>query len=115
MVSIARALPGVAADTVDSPLLHTFSAICAGHLSPMCSVMGGIAAQEVLKGLTGKFMPIQQWLYFDALECLPDAPATAEAGANPVSLVPYLDEASVAPTGSRYPFLLLCTLIWLYR
>jgi len=25
---------------------------------------------------TGKFMPIMQWLYFDALECLPEAEET---------------------------------------
>lgn len=26
----------------------------------------------VFQACTGKFMPIQQWLYFDAIECLPD-------------------------------------------
>lgn len=28
-------------------------------------------AQEVLKACSGKFMPIVQWLYYDAVECLP--------------------------------------------
>ncbi len=34
------------------------------------AVIGGIAAQEVLK-VSGKFHPIHQWFYFDATECLP--------------------------------------------
>lgn len=27
----------------------------------------------LLQACTGKFMPIMQWLYFDAVECLPEA------------------------------------------
>lgn len=36
---------------------------------------------------TGKFMPIMQWLYFDALECLPEAEETVltEEDCAPVS------------------------------
>ena len=37
----------------------------------MAAFFGGLAAQEVLKSVSGKFGPIVQWLYFDALECLP--------------------------------------------
>ncbi len=53
----------------------------------MQAIIGGIAAQEVikvefdwkknvegsfvLKAVTGKFMPIRQFFYFDAIECLP--------------------------------------------
>jgi len=42
-----------------------------GDLCPMQSVIGSIAAQEVMKACSGKFMPIVQWFYFDALECIP--------------------------------------------
>ena len=42
-----------------------------GQICPMNAVIGGVAAQEVLKAITGKFTPLKQWLYFDALECLP--------------------------------------------
>merc|ERR1712086_146110 len=38
--------------------------------------MGGVVAQEVLKACTGKFMPIDQWIYFDATECAPGADQT---------------------------------------
>jgi ubiquitin-activating enzyme E1 len=44
--------------------------------------------QEVIKAASGKFMPIRQWLYFDAFEAAPD-----------VSVVPSLD---VTPRGERY-------------
>lgn len=37
----------------------------------MNAVIGGIVAQEVMKACSGKFSPIYQWLYFDAIECLP--------------------------------------------
>mmetsp|Transcript_1680 Transcript_1680/g.3589 ORF Transcript_1680/g.3589 Transcript_1680/m.3589 type:complete len:1058 (-) Transcript_1680:364-3537(-) len=55
-------------------------------LSPMCATLGGIVGQEVLKACSGKFTPINGFFYFDADECLPEAPL-----------------ADVAPSGtSRY-------------
>ena len=55
----------------------------------MQAIIGGIAAQEAMKveyyskenmyllfflqAVTGKFMPIRQYLYFDAIECLPES------------------------------------------
>ncbi|NXR05922.1 UBA1 enzyme, partial [Semnornis frantzii] len=43
-----------------------------GDLAPTNAFIGGLAAQEVMKAVSGKFTPITQWLYFDALECLPE-------------------------------------------
>ena len=57
---------------VDEKLIAQFSKICAGDLNPMAAAIGGIVAQEVMKACSGKFMPIKQWLYFDALETLPE-------------------------------------------
>ncbi|KAG0581190.1 hypothetical protein KC19_4G230900 [Ceratodon purpureus] len=48
------------------------------ELCPVAAVTGGIAAQEAIKALTRVFTPIQQWLYFDAVECLPSAPLAPE-------------------------------------
>ena len=45
-----------------------------GQLISMAAALGGIAAQEVMKSVTGKFTPIPQWFCFDALECLGDEP-----------------------------------------
>ncbi|KUG00214.1 Ubiquitin modifier-activating enzyme 1 [Phytophthora nicotianae] len=56
---------------------------------PKPAFLGGIVGQEALKACSGKFTPIQQFFYFDAVECLPDA---VYAGTP--------DE--FAPTGSRY-------------
>uniref|UniRef100_A0A7S1XMG5 E1 ubiquitin-activating enzyme n=1 Tax=Phaeomonas parva TaxID=124430 RepID=A0A7S1XMG5_9STRA len=61
--------------------------VAAGVTSPMCAAMGGVLGQEVLKAASGKFCPIRQWFYIDALETLSDEPLPAE---------------EVAPRGSRY-------------
>ena len=42
-----------------------------------------------MKATSGKFMPVKQWLYFDALECLPED----RSG---------LTEEECAPQGTRY-------------
>ncbi|GBG30298.1 Ubiquitin-like modifier-activating enzyme 1 [Hondaea fermentalgiana] len=64
------------------------SGACA-ELSPMAAFLGGVVGQEVLKACSGKFSPLNQWLYFDAVECLPDA-ASAPA------------PEDVRPLNSRY-------------
>lgn len=74
---------------LNSNLLQTFSKVCAGDLNPMNATIGGIVAQEVMKACSGKFHPIFQWLYFDAVEVLP---AEGEE----------ISEEEAAPIGSRY-------------
>lgn len=49
---------------------QAFCCSCAGQLAPIATIIGGIAAQEVMKGITRVFVPIQQFLYVDALDCL---------------------------------------------
>jgi ubiquitin-activating enzyme E1 len=39
-----------------------------GEVAPLCAFFGGIVGQEVMKAASGKFNPLQQWLYFDAEE-----------------------------------------------
>ena len=43
-----------------------------GQLVTLAAVLGGMVAQEVMKAVTGKFTPLNQYLYLDALECLGD-------------------------------------------
>ncbi|KAK6224721.1 ubiquitin-activating enzyme e1 [Colletotrichum tabaci] len=63
----------------DEKLLKELSYQALGDLNPMAALFGGIAAQEILKAVSGKFQPIQQWMYFDSLESLPTStPRTAE-------------------------------------
>ena len=47
-----------------------------GYIAPLASIIGSIAAQEVLKACTGKFKPIHQFFYFDAVEALPTEPSS---------------------------------------
>lgn len=72
---------------LDNALIEKFAKLAAGNVSPINAMIGGIVAQEVMKACSGKFHPIYQWLYFDALECL---------GTDLVA------EELAAPTGSRY-------------
>ncbi|KAG7188057.1 hypothetical protein KM043_013222 [Ampulex compressa] len=74
---------------LDEELIKTFAKISAGDLNPMNATIGGIVAQEVMKACSGKFHPIYQWLYFDAVECLPADRSE-------------LTEEDCSPSGSRY-------------
>lgn len=49
----------------------------ASSIVPITSFMGGIVAQEIIK-YTGKFTPINQWLWFDYFECISNIPETAD-------------------------------------
>uniref|UniRef100_A0A8B9Z6M8 E1 ubiquitin-activating enzyme n=1 Tax=Buteo japonicus TaxID=224669 RepID=A0A8B9Z6M8_9AVES len=57
---------------LDEELLRELAFQATGDLAPVNAFIGGLAAQEVMKAVSGKFTPITQWLYFDALECLPE-------------------------------------------
>ncbi|XP_008061368.1 ubiquitin-like modifier-activating enzyme 7 [Carlito syrichta] len=59
-------------EPLDEVLVRTVALSSAGILSPMATMLGAVAAQEVLKAISKKFMPLDQWLYFDALDCLPE-------------------------------------------
>ena len=43
------------------------------EISPICSFLGGIVAQEILK-FTGKYTPINQWLWFEFSEIVENLP-----------------------------------------
>lgn len=73
---------------LNSEILDCICFQATGDLAPMQSVIGGFAAQEVMKATSGKFTPLKQYFYFDALECLPKDLQ--------------LNEDSCAPENSRY-------------
>ena len=76
-------------EEVDENLLTTFCHVACGNLNPIAATVGGIVAQEVMKACSEKFSPIVQWLYYDAMECLPEDCQT-------------LTPEECALTGSRY-------------
>ncbi|XP_029286993.1 ubiquitin-like modifier-activating enzyme 1 [Cottoperca gobio] len=76
-------------EQLDEAAVRILSYTAQGDLAPINAFIGGLAAQEVIKACSGKFTPLQQWLYFDALECLPEEEDQ-------------LAECSFAAKGSRY-------------
>ena len=83
----ASALAGEGDDEIelDENLLKELSYQARGDLAPMAAFFGGLAAQEVLKSVSGKFHPIVQWLYFDSLESLPTSVKRSEELCKPIN------------------------------
>lgn len=74
-------------EKVDEKLIKLLSYGATGEMSPITTFLGGVAAQEVLKACSGKFTPLKQWFYFDAVEILPSEELPAQ---------------EYQPVGSRY-------------
>ncbi|PKI83669.1 E1 ubiquitin-activating enzyme [Malassezia vespertilionis] len=72
-----------------SNLVRQLSFQAQGNISPMVAFIGGFVAQEVLKSITGKFHPLVQSMFVDALEALPDN-------------IDELPESEFSLLGSRY-------------
>ncbi|EGV66451.1 E1 ubiquitin-activating protein [Yamadazyma tenuis] len=57
---------------LDEALIEELSYQARGDAPGVNTFFGGLIAQEVLKCVSSKFSPMQQWLYFDSLESLPN-------------------------------------------
>uniref|UniRef100_A0A8K9URQ2 Ubiquitin-like modifier-activating enzyme 6 n=1 Tax=Oncorhynchus mykiss TaxID=8022 RepID=A0A8K9URQ2_ONCMY len=79
---------------MNSELVRCLSRTAQGSLPPLAAAVGGIASQEVLKALTGKFAPLQQWFYLDAIEV--------------VKPLLSLSAEEFSPRGDRYDGLRAC-------
>ncbi|XP_005741272.1 ubiquitin-like modifier-activating enzyme 6 [Pundamilia nyererei] len=80
--------------SVNTELVRCLSRTARGALPPLAAAVGGLASQEVLKAITGKFAPLQQWFYLDAIEVVkPLQPLSAE---------------EFSPRGDRYDGLRAC-------
>ncbi|XP_063156405.1 ubiquitin-like modifier-activating enzyme 6 [Candoia aspera] len=91
-LSLSKTLEGK--PQVNKDIVKWLSRMAQGSLAPLAAALGGIASQEVLKAVTGKFSPLQQWLYIDVLE-----------------LVTFLEKAhdeEFLPRGDRYDALRVC-------
>lgn len=64
-------------DKVNDVLLRRLALVSRGHLIGLTAFLGGVMAQEVIKSLSGKFTPLNQWLYVDVIEILPDPESPA--------------------------------------
>jgi ubiquitin-activating enzyme E1 len=81
---------------ISEKMVKIFSYVCAGQLCPVNGFIGGVVAQEVMKSVSGKFHPIFQWMFFDAIECLPHKFNDDGSLETPV------DETEFQGSGSRY-------------
>ncbi|XP_020484654.2 ubiquitin-like modifier-activating enzyme 1 isoform X1 [Labrus bergylta] len=72
LLATVRELNTVAQVELDEAAVRNLSYTAQGDLAPVCAFIGGLAAHEVIKASSRKFTPLQQWFYFDALECLPE-------------------------------------------
>lgn len=74
LVSIVNDLKcnGMLAESIQpcEEVIRLLSYTCRGCFLPLCAALGGIAAQEGLKAITGKFTPLKQWLYLCASDIL---------------------------------------------
>jgi len=86
VLKLARDIAGKSVDKpeLDEKIIKELSYQARGDISPMAAFYGGLAAQEVLKSVSGKFHPIKQWLYMDSLESLPTNSPRSEAECKPL-------------------------------
>jgi len=61
-------------DELDEHLIRQLASCSRGEVCPVQAILGSIAAQEAMKAISGKFMPIRQWFMFDCNETLPEKP-----------------------------------------
>lgn len=82
MVATAKqlneAFPDDSKVEIDVAILTQLAHGAPAVLNPMAATFGGMVGQEVVKAITSKYHPLQQWLHFDSVECLPAEPLTAE-------------------------------------
>ncbi|MCO5581805.1 hypothetical protein L7F22_035694 [Adiantum nelumboides] len=55
----------------DEQLLRLLAQTLDAELCPLVAITGGFAAQEMIKVLGKVFMPLHQWIYLDAVDCVP--------------------------------------------
>ena len=76
MVEIAREISkdldlGVNTDLLERIVVR-YSRTCRTSFGPLAAFVGGIVCQEAIKGITGKFKPMEQSAFFDCMEVLED-------------------------------------------
>jgi molybdopterin/thiamine biosynthesis adenylyltransferase len=59
-------------DESEVQFLMLFALQAEGVFNPLAAFFGGYVAQEVVKAITGKFSPANQFFYYDAIEVLPE-------------------------------------------
>eukprot|EP00854_Cymbomonas_tetramitiformis_P004413 gene4413-5421_t len=105
LLSIATTINGSATqlarvEELDADVLRALARGAAAELAPMATVAGALAAQEVLKAVSHTFLPLRQWLYVDALECVPAVGSVSAESDSPGE--EEIPEAAEAAAAGRY-------------
>jgi hypothetical protein len=58
--------------TVDEQWVKTLTKVSSGELAPMASIFGSVMSHEIIKAVTHWTSPLDQFLFFDCADCLPD-------------------------------------------
>ncbi|KAH7816151.1 putative Ubiquitin-like modifier-activating enzyme 1 C (Uba1C) [Monocercomonoides exilis] len=85
-------------DVFEKSLITLLARVSSGNFSPTCACLGGIVGQEVMKAVTNKLTPLNQWLFVENSQCL-------GYGVNGITDLDKLDlpsEADAAPLNCRY-------------
>ena len=93
-----------AEDGLERRLLLLFAFQCQGTFNPICAFFGGFVAQEIVKAITGKFTPVNQLFYYNAVEVLPNF----DPASNLTNFDQFVAQLDIAITGHRSDGLKLC-------
>lgn len=66
---INQTSPKLLSSVSNETFLRNLSQVAAAELAPVCSVLGGIISNEVIKAISGKGAPANNVLLFDGLAC----------------------------------------------
>jgi ubiquitin-activating enzyme E1 len=58
-------------DNLKADRLYFAAQLSRTEFPPMCSIVGGILAQEVIKAASNILIPMDQWLFIDSLDAIP--------------------------------------------
>ncbi|KAL6048271.1 Ubiquitin-like modifier-activating enzyme 6 [Balamuthia mandrillaris] len=101
VVELAKAITSKSPATsdIDEEVVQKLAFTSQGGVAGLTAFLGGVTAQEAIKSVTGKFTPLNQFLYLDALELLP----AREEGQSAEDYA-----AQFQPKGDRYDSLIVC-------
>jgi len=89
-------------NTIDINIFKKLVYVSQTQLLPMCAIIGGITANEVMKILTHKHMPIKQWLYYDYIELIPEHKQEIDTSINRINDIGFKHIGQELLFGSKF-------------
>ena len=79
-----------------------------GVLNPLAGFIGGFVSQEIIKAITQKYTPINQFMYYSVPELCPVKSLTKEILENSEEFTKFKENIGVLPINDRYDGLRVC-------